>query len=65
MLFEELVGAILFVECAELVGGSFWHNGRTDNMPEVELDWLGRHVEKARGKMESIADGWGSIVWCG
>jgi hypothetical protein len=65
MSFVELVGVILFEEQVELVAGSFCHNGRTDNKPEVELDWVGRHVEKARGKMESIVDGGGSAVWCG
>jgi hypothetical protein len=65
MSVAELVGVLLFVERAELVGGSFWHNGRTDNKTEVELDCHGRHVEKARGKMESIVDGGGSTVWCG
>jgi hypothetical protein len=31
-------GGTLFLKCAEVVGGSFLHNGRTDNKPEVELD---------------------------
>jgi hypothetical protein len=56
---------MLFVELAEVVDGLLWHNGRIDSMLEVELDLLGRHVKKVRGKMESIVDGVGSIAWCG
>jgi hypothetical protein len=65
MLSVELVGGMLLVELAKVVDGLLWHNGMTDSMPEVELDWLGRHVGKARVKMESIVDGVGSIAWCG
>jgi hypothetical protein len=50
---------------AEFMGGWLWHNGRTDSMSEVKLDWFGKLVERARDKMESIADGGGSIAWCG
>jgi hypothetical protein len=35
-------------------------------MSEVVLGWFGRLVvRKANDRMESIADGEGSIAWCG
>jgi hypothetical protein len=50
----------------EFVGGCLWRNGRTDNIPEVKLDWFDKLVvEKANDRMESIADDGGSIAWCG
>jgi hypothetical protein len=57
---------MLSVEFMEVAGGWLWRNGRTDSMPEVELDLFGKLVvEKAKDKMESIADDGSSIAWCG
>jgi hypothetical protein len=63
MLSVRLAGGML---STEFVGGCLWRNGRTDNIPEVKLDWFDKLVvEKANDRMESIADDEGSIAWCG
>jgi hypothetical protein len=66
MLSAELVGGILSVEFAGVVVGWLWCNGMTDSIPEEEHGLFDKLVvQKARDKMESIADDGGSIAWCG
>jgi hypothetical protein len=58
MLYGELVEGMLFRELAQVEGGWLGHNDMIGNRLEHGLGCFGRLVlEKAKGMMESIADG--------
>jgi hypothetical protein len=66
MLSMGLAGVMLSVGFAGVASGWLCHNGRTNNMPEVGLDWFGKPMmEKENDMMESIVDDGGSFAWCG
>jgi hypothetical protein len=63
----ELAEDMLSAEVVDAAGGWLWGSDKIDSMLEVVLDWFGRLVvvKGAKEKMVSIADGEGSIAWCG